>query len=181
MGETFIEEMKRMSRLSEAERQLLAEMKPVLEKHAPQIVEAFYAQLEQFDRTRDILHAQPGRIERLKGHLARWLIRLADGQYGEDYHQERYRIGHRHVEVGLEPRFVIGAMSFCRTMIAPIIEQEYANDPQKDARRLALDKIMDLDLNIMLQSYDDKRIQQFLEVTGFSKELFENMIAGAAG
>ncbi len=37
---------------------------------------------------------------------------------------------------------------------------------------------MDLDLNVILQSYDDKRVEQFLEVTGFSKELFENMIAG---
>lgn len=181
MSTTFIEEIKRLGRLTEQEQQLLAEMKPVLEKHAPAIVDAFYAQLEQFDRTREILHAQPGRVEKLKGHLTRWLIGLADGKYGEEYHQERYRIGYRHVEVGLEPRFVIGAMSFCRSLVASIIKQEYANDPLKDARWLALDKVMDIDLNIMLQSYDDKRIQQFLEVTGFSKELFENMIAGAAG
>ncbi len=180
MAEPFIEEIKRLTGLTDQERQLLAEMKPVLEKHAPSIVDAFYAQLEQFERTREILHAQPGRIEKLKGHLTRWLIGLANGEYGQAYQHERYRIGYRHVEVGLEPRFVIGAMSFCRSMVAPMIEQEYANDALKNARRLALDKIMDIDLNIMLQSYDDKRIQQFLEVTGFSKELFENMIAGAA-
>lgn len=181
MTETFIEEIKRLGDLTEAEQRLLAEMKPALEKHASRIVAAFYAQLEKNDRTRGILHAQPGRLEALRGHLMRWLVGLADSPYDEDRFEKRYRIGARHVEVGLEPRFVVAAMSFCRAQVAPMIEAEYAGDPAKEARYLALDKAMDIDLNIMLQSYDDKRIRQFLEVTGFSKELFENMIAGAAG
>jgi len=181
MSETFIEEVKRMGLLTDEERQLLAEMKPMLEKHASSLVSAFYDHLEKFDRAREILYAKQGRVEALKGHLVKWLIGLADGSYGEAYHQERYRIGVRHVEVGLEPRYVIAAMSFCRAMAAPMIEAEYADDPKKNARWLALDKVMDIDLNIMLQSYDDRRIRQFLEVTGFSKELFENMIASSAG
>ena len=181
MAEPFITEVKRFGSLSEAECSLLKEMRPMLEKHADQIVETFYAQLQSFERTNDILHAKPGRLEALKGHLKKWLVNLSNGSVDEKHFAERYRIGHRHVEVGLEPRFVIAAMSFCRHMILPVIEKEYAADPQKHARWLALDKIMDIDLNIMLQSYDDKRIQQFLEVTGFSKELFENMIASSAG
>ena len=43
-----------------------------------------------------------------------------------------------------------------------------------------LSKVMDLDLNIMLQSYDDKRIEMFLNTTGFSRALFEQMIKDAA-
>lgn len=181
MADQFIDEVKRFGSLSEMERSLLVEMRPLLEKHADQIVETFYAQLQKFERTNEILHAKPGRLEALKGHLKTWLVGLTSGEYGDAHFTERYRIGYRHVEVGLEPRFVIAAMSFCRHMAMPIIENEYVNDPQKQARWLALDKIMDIDLNIMLQSYDDKRIQQFLEVTGFSKELFENMIASSAG
>ncbi len=179
MEEKYINEVKQISDLTDEERRLLTEMKPALEKHAPAIVEAFYAQLEQNSHAHALLHAEDGRVERLKGHLSRWLLSLADGTYGSDYFDERYRIGHRHVEVGLEPRYVIAAMSFCRaTAVNHIIETEYADDAQRGARARALNKIMDIDLNIMLQSYDDKRIQQFLEVTGFSKELFENLISG---
>ena len=181
MNGQYIDDMKRFSNLTDDEVHLLAEMRPVMEKYAPIIMDAFYAQLEKFDRTREILHAKPGRLEALRGHLVRWLIGLTKGNYDQAHFDERYRIGHRHVEVGLEPRFVIAAMSFCRHMAAPMIEAEYANDPKKSARWLALDKVMDLDLNIMLQSYDDKRIAQFLEVTGFSKELFENMISDSTG
>jgi hypothetical protein len=179
MGTDFINEVKRISGLTDAERRLLAEMRPAVEKHTPAIVEAFYANLEQNERTRAILHAEPGRIAKLKGHLTRWLVSLTEGEYGQAYFDRRYRIGYRHVEVGLEPRYVIAAMAFCRAeAVQAIIAAEYAGDAQKEARARALNKVMDIDLNIMLQSYDDKRVQQFLEVTGFSAELFENLISG---
>jgi len=174
-----MDEIKQVGHLTEADCQLLADMKPALEKHAPAIVETFYAHLEQFPHLSALLHAEPGRIERLKGHLQRWLIGLADGKYNESYFERRYRIGFRHVEVGLEPRYVIAAMAFCRATAAKmIVEAEYADDPQKVERMTALNRIMDVDLNVMLQSYDDHRVQQFLDVTGFSKALFETLMAG---
>ncbi len=179
MNGAFMQEVISMGGLSDEEKQLLAEMKPAIEKHADAIVAAFYENLSKNKRTKEILEAEPGRVERLKGHLKNWLISLAGGEYGEPYFDRRYRIGYRHVEVGLEPRYVIAAMSFCRAAASQmIIEAEYADDPKREARWRALDKVMDLDLNVILQSYDDKRVEQFLEVTGFSKELFENMIAG---
>ena len=61
----------------------------------------------------------------------------------------------------------------------PMVEAEYGDAADKMARFLALDRIMDLDLNIMLQSYDDRRMDLFLETTGFSKELFESMISAS--
>lgn len=175
----FIAEMKAIGELTDVDRQLLVEMQPAIEKHVPAIVEAFYAQLEKFDHLRALLHAEPGRVEKLKGHLSRWLKGLASGAYEDAYFAERYRIGKRHVEVGLEPRYVVAAMAFCRGFAARlIVEAEYADDPQKEARMIALNRIMDLDLNIMLQSYEDHRLQQFLDVTGFSKQLYETLISG---
>jgi hypothetical protein len=107
-----------------------------------------------------------------------WLLGLVEGTHDDEYFDKRYRIGHRHVEVGLEPRYVIAAMAWCRSeAVNIIIDAEYPDAPDKDDRCAVLNKAMDLDLNIMLQSYDDKRVEQFLEVTGFSKQLFENMLS----
>ncbi|HOU12853.1 MAG TPA: protoglobin domain-containing protein [Anaerolineae bacterium] len=179
MDVAFMNEIKQVGQLTDADRQLLMEMRPALVKHASAVVEAFYTHLEQFAHLSKLLHAEPGRVERLKNHLQQWLLSLADGEYGEAYFNRRYRIGFRHVEVGLEPRYVIAAMTFCRATAARlIVEAEYANDPQKAARMVALNRMMDIDLNVMLQSYDDHRVQQFLEVTGFSKALFETLMAG---
>lgn len=178
MNETFIDEVTQLSGgLTAEEQDLLVDMKPAVEKHAAEVIDAFYENLEQNERTREILHAEPGRIERLKGHLQKWLVSLVSGSYDESYFDKRYRVGHRHVEVGLEPRYVIAAMAWCRAeAVDMIVDAEYGDASDKDARCVVLNKVMDLDLNIMLQSYDDKRVEQFLEVTGFSKDLFENML-----
>lgn len=175
----FIQEMQDIGKLTATERQLLAEMQPAVEKHAQAVVDAFYDHLGRFEHLAQIFQAEPGRVEKLKGHLTRWLVSLTDGVYDDAYYDRRYRIGKRHVEVGLEPRYVVAAMAYCRGMAAQlIVDSEYANDPQKEARVVALNRVMDLDLNIMLQSYDDYRVQQFLEVTGFSKQLFETLMSG---
>ncbi|HSH05958.1 MAG TPA: protoglobin domain-containing protein [Anaerolineae bacterium] len=172
-----IAQMRRYGGLSDADAALLAEMKPALEKHADAWIDSFYEQLDEFDTTKNLLE---GRRDTLKTHLRAWILSLATGQYGDAYLERRYKIGVRHVEVGLDPRWVIGAMSFCRGQIGPVIEAEYGDAADKMARYLALDRVMDLDLNIMLQSYDDRRMDLFLETTGFSKALFESMI-GSAG
>lgn len=179
MSKFDIAKMRRYSGLTEEEEGLLAEMKPMLEKHADSLVEAFYTNLDEYNTTQTLLDAEEGRRDTLKKHLRAWLISLSTGSYDTEYMERRYKIGERHVEVGLEPRWVVGAMSFCRTQIMPMIEAEYGDAPDKMERYLALDKVMDLDLNIMLQSYDDRRMDLFLETTGFSQTLFESMISAA--
>ena len=174
-----IAEIRKFSGLSDSDAALLAEMKPMLEKRGPSLVTAFYTNLDQYPHLRDLIDAKAGRRETLAQHLAGWLVSLATGSYDDAYQEKRYKIGVRHVEVGLDPRWVIGAMSFCRGQVQPMVEADYGNAADKADRILALDKVMDLDLNIMLQSYDDRRMDMFLETTGFSKALFESMISSA--
>ncbi len=175
-----IGEIRKFSGLSDNDAALLAEMKPMLENHASTLVNAFYANLDQYEHLKNLLDAKEGRRDILAQHLHSWLLSLSTGEYGDAYQEMRYKIGVRHVEVGLDPRWVIGAMSFCRGHIQPMVEADYADAADKAARVLALDKVMDLDLNIMLQSYDDRRMDMFLETTGFSKALFESMINSAS-
>lgn len=174
-----IGEIRKFSGLSDADANLLAGMKPMLQKNAASLVHAFYANLDQYEHLKNLLDAKEGRRVVLAQHLQGWLVSLATGKYDDAYQEMRYKIGVRHVEVGLDPRWVIGAMSFCRGQIQPMVEADYADAADKAARVLALDKVMDLDLNIMLQSYDDRRMDMFLETTGFSKALFESMINSA--
>lgn len=174
-----IARIRRFGGLTDDQAALLADMKPMLEKHGPGLVEDFYTNLDEYEELKSLLDAVPGRREALGKHLLIWLISLSTGSYDESYLGRRYQIGKRHVEVGLEPRWVIGAMSFCRSRASAMVESDYGDASDKLDRFLALDQVMDLDLNIMLQSYDDERMNLFLETTGFSKELFESMIVAS--
>ena len=155
---------------------LVRKMKPAIEKHADEMVNDFYRQLDKVNEARALLDAKPGRRQMLRHHLRHWLIGLTEGDYSSKYRERRYVIGQRHVEVGIEPWLVIAAMAHCRSMAMRVVEAEYKYASDKVERALALSKVMDLDLNIMLQSYEDKRIELFLETTGFSRALFEQMI-----
>lgn len=176
MSSFDINELRRFGGMTDEQAALLAEMKPMLEKHGPNLIVNFYKNLDQHEHLKNLLDSVEGRRETLGKHLAVWLISLSTGKYDAAYQKRRYVIGERHVEVGLDPRWVIGAMSFCRGEVKPMIEAEYGDAADKLDRYLALDKIMDIDLNIMLQSYDDRRMDLFLETTGFSKALFDSMI-----
>ena len=175
-----ISQMRQFGGLTDEDAALLTEMRPMLETPSDSLVNAFYTNLDQYEHLRKLLDAKAGRREKLGQHLKIWLHSLADGKYGDTYKEQRYKIGNRHVEVGLDPKWVIGAMSFCRGQIKPIVEAEYGDAPDKMDRYLALDRVMDLDLTVMLQSYEDRRLDMFLETTGFSKALFESMIESAA-
>jgi hypothetical protein len=175
-AEVHYKAKKQIIGINDEQMALVQEMKPALKKHADKMVNAFYAQLDQVDEARRLLDAKPGRRKILRHHLGQWLMALGNGKYAMDYRSERYKIGQRHVEVGVEPWLVIAAMAFCRSMVAEMVEAEYSNAHDKIKRAQALNKVMDLDLNIMLQSYEDKRIDLFLETTGFSRGLFEAMI-----
>lgn len=178
MTDFNIEAVKEFAGLTPQHSALLVEMRPMLEKHADSLVQAFYSNLDKYEATQKLLDAQAGRRESLKKHLRAWIVGLGSGNFDRQYQEHRYVIGKRHVEVHLEPRWVVLAMTFCRAHIQPMIEAEYGNAPDKLERFLALDYAMDMDLNIMLQSYDDHRMTLFLETTGFSKTLFETMLVG---
>ena len=175
-----ISEMRQFGGLTDAHAALLIEMKGMLEAHGPNLVNAFYKNLDQHETLKNLIDAKEGRREILVQHLLMRRVSLSSGVYDTTYQKNRYVIGQRHVEVGLDPRWVIGAMSFCRSQIKPMIEATYADAADQLDRYLALDKVMDIDLNIMLQSYDDRRMDMFLETTGFSKALFESMINTAS-
>ena len=58
-----INEMRRFGGLTDEHSKLLASMKPMLEKHGPALVEAFYTNLDQYDKLKNLLDAKEGRRE----------------------------------------------------------------------------------------------------------------------
>jgi hypothetical protein len=190
-ADNFITEMQHFSKLSEDERADLINLKSLLVETADTLAEAFYANLLAYEGTAKHFAEHPERIVGLKGRLKKWYVSLSKGSYDEQYAQDRYRIGYRHVEVNLELRYMVAAMSFCRSFVTPIIHEKLGTTSQADTAILALNKVMDLDLNLMLKTYVEKNqeiitnaeqesLSRFLDVTGMSKELYHSLLRAAA-
>jgi len=135
----------------------LQELRPLLEQHAGALVGAFYRHLLSFEPTRALLH-DPDVKERLMKKQREYLLSLASASLDETYLAERVRIGERHMEVGLEPRWYLGAYALYFSLLAPVVFESTREDVARGERTLsALVKLLMLDAQIAMESYIDKR------------------------
>src|SRR5215207_7933772 len=73
----------------------------LLEPRLAGLIDDFYAEIERHPDARKLITGGPAQVERLKGTLLNWLRDLVAGRYDCDYVARRWRVGTRHVEIGL--------------------------------------------------------------------------------
>ncbi len=142
--------------LGEAELALLRELRPLLEKHADDLVDGFYRHLLAFPDTRDLLR-DPVVKQRLLRKQREYLLSLAGPTLDERYYQERRRIGLTHERLGLEPHWYLGAYSLYLTLLAPLVIDFTRSDMLRASRMMmALHKLLTLDAGIAVESYQEQ-------------------------
>jgi len=151
--ETFLEEMRRYIGFSAEDAKLLRELGPRMEKYLPEMAERFYAQIPQHADANRVFTEGEVQVNRLKGTLQHWARGLFSGVYDVAYAQLRYRIGQMHVRIGLEQKYVISAMGIVRAFLTECLLLEFTASDVRIRYTRSLGKILDLDLNLMCQSY----------------------------
>lgn len=157
--ESFIQEMRRYLNLEEEDCTLLRQMGPRMKKYFPEMAERFYSQIPHHPNAYRVFSGGAVQIERLKGTLQMWAGGLFTGAYDEVYAEERYQIGYRHVRIGLEQKYVISAMGIVRTYFSECLLLEWPASDERLRYSRSLGKILDLDLNLMCESYMHATLQ----------------------
>ncbi len=125
-----------------------------LEPHLPALVDDFYAEIERHPDARRVITGGPQQIQRLKGTLLRWLRELLAGPYDRDYVTRRWKVGWRHVEIGLDQVYTNVALSRLRKGLLVALENNCSADPRAMlAARRSLNILLDLDLAIIEDAY----------------------------
>jgi signal transduction histidine kinase len=163
--ETFFEEMKRYVGFSDEDARLLQSVGSSLEPYLPALSERFYDQITQHPEAGKVFTGGQEQITRLKRTLQGWARRFFLGPFDEDYAAERYRIGVRHVLIGLPQCYMISAVGVVRIHLQECLGEILRSEPARlEATRLALDKILNLDLNMMCESYFQESIRHLREL-----------------
>ena len=115
---------------SQDDRDRLVALAPALERHADDLVAAFYRHLLAFPETRRLLR-DPVVKDRLLSVQRRYLLSLADPALDSTYFEERRRIGETHDRIGLEPRWYLGAYALYLSQLIPVIGSEFEHEPVK--------------------------------------------------
>ncbi len=157
--------------LGEGDRTSLAELRPLLEKHADTFVSAFYRHLLSFEETRALL-ADPEVKERLLVKQREYLLSLAEPTLDEAYFAQRFAIGLTHVRVGLEPRWYLGAYGLYLRLLVPVILEHWQHDlPSAERVITSLHKLLTLDAELAMASYIERREER---LTFMNRELASN-------
>ncbi len=158
LSEAFLSEMLRYVAFGDHDRAALRRFAPLVLPHRQSIAEAFYARLQEHSGAR-MVFTGPDQIERLKGTLHEWLTELLEGPWDDTYLARRARIGRVHVRVGLEQRYMFGAMNVIRLALMGILHAEVA-PVEQGAMADAVHKILDLELAIMLETYREAFVER---------------------
>jgi PAS domain S-box-containing protein len=141
--------------LTDEDAALLAQFHGAAEPTFPAIADEFYAVIRMHAGAFAVFKDE-AQARRLHASLQVWLGELLSGFYDEAYVERHARIGQVHVRVGLELRYMVTAVSRVRVSLQRIASDALVGDPAvSTATSLAIARICDLDLAIMLESYKD--------------------------
>jgi signal transduction histidine kinase len=161
VAETLFEELKRYVGFTAVDERALTEFYPLAHSHFERFAEQFYERILSHDGARKSLLGGESSIGHLKVTLVQWMERLFKGPWDAAYFELRCRIGRVHVRIALPQHYMFGAMNVIRQQFDEFFEQQAgAGHPQFAVTRIAVGKVLDLDLAIMLHTYREDLLAQ---------------------
>ncbi|WP_168798489.1 EAL domain-containing protein [Herbaspirillum sp. ST 5-3] len=137
------------------------------------LAENFYSFLLKFPPLKELLPDIEA-MSRLRQAHNRYFSQLTEGEYGQEYIQNRVRVGIVHNNIGLDAKWYIGAYRKYLAAMAPILWELLDCDPVKFFASFdALLKIVFLDMGLAIETYFEINHQ----VTSQHKKFAEQMIA----
>jgi signal transduction histidine kinase len=160
MAETLLEELKRYIGFDAANEAALRRLHPVARPSFERIATVFYDRILAHEGASKALHGGESEVGRLKVTLVAWMDKLLAGPWDEGYYEMRCRIGRVHVRIALPQHYMFGAMNVVRSELQAVIDTSSKTLEERQPARLALNRILDLELAIMLHTYREDLLAQ---------------------
>lgn len=132
-----------------------------LDPFLPQLIDDFYAEIERHPAARSVITGGDEQIERLKRSLTQWLRELLVGPYDREYVARRWRVGRRHVEIGLDQVYTNVALSRLRFGLIGALGQVWTADREELVATIqSLGRLLDLDLAKIEDAYQAEHLDR---------------------
>jgi signal transduction histidine kinase len=171
---------KRFLRFTAEEEVALTALQPMMAQHVDALVGAFYRHLLSFSDTRTFLTDELISTRLLEAQK-RYLLSLVTGPYDRAYEERRRRIGQVHASLGLTPEWYLGAYALYLSLLEPLVFEKFRDQPATYvAVRIALTKVMFLDMQLALEAYIKKSSEgqdsAVKQLTGFNRALEQGLV-----
>lgn len=153
-----MQELRDHYRFSDRDAELLLSLQPLAEENRERFALEFYDYLYSLPETAAILNNS--NRQRLREMHGNWFMSLFSGIYDNHYMNHLTRIGHAHVKVGLSVHFVNAAMNQIRHFLLGLIDVKYSDRDLRRSLREAVEKILDMNLDVMSSSYREEEMKK---------------------
>ena len=167
-------QLKEHYKFTEEEALILKKLQPRMEKLADTFIDEFYDYIWGFGRTAKYLKNNEI-ISRHKIKIKAWFINLFSGKYDISYFLSIYKIGEIHVQIGLPTHYVNSAFTFVRTFVVKSIEENFENKEQHVREINAVEKIIDMNLDVLTSSYREEELGKFLSLSRTEKGILSSL------
>lgn len=139
--------------------ELLKSLRSLAEVSKERMAEEFYDYLLGIPETAELLKDDMLR-QRLRKIHQDWYVNLFSGPYDNLYYHNLQRIGQAHVRIGLNAHFVNAAMNVVRRFLIELLQESFPNIQERRKYRNAVEKILDINLDVMSASYQDEELKK---------------------
>ena len=145
-------------KIDQKTRDLLAEIKPILEPELPRILGAFYDHISSYPEVANMFSSNT-MIEGAKNAQSSHWANILTGRFDDSYVKAVQRIGMTHHRIGLEPRWYIAGYSMILGELSAILSAKFSStfgsgnvDKRAEAIR-AVTKAAMLDMDFAISIY----------------------------
>ena len=169
-----IEEYKQHYLISDDDIENLGEIWSLIEPYLDDFVSDFLTYLKDYPETASFFVTKEASIKR-KDSMKDWLLGSLKGPFDNRYLSHLRHVGLKHVKKKIPIHWVTASMNYKREYLFNILDKEVAQTTKRSELRRSLDKMLDLNLDIMSSTYHEEEIRQkFL-----SERLDSNLISFA--
>jgi len=166
--------LKEHYKFSPEEAQILKELQPRMQELSDTFIDEFYDYIWGFGSTAQFLKDKEI-IARHRAKIKEWFVNLFCGKYDMQYFTYLYKIGEIHVRIGLPTHYVNSAFTFVRTFILKSIEANFENKEQHVQEIYAVEKIIDMNLDVLTSSYREEELSTFLSLSKVEKSILTGL------
>ncbi|WP_431028852.1 methyl-accepting chemotaxis protein [Lysinibacillus sp. LZ02] len=137
-------------------------VKPYVEMHIKEVVDAFYETIESVPEFYNIIN-QHTTSERLRQTLRHHIIEMLDGRIDDAFLEKRARVSLMHVRIGLTTQWYLAAFQKLEKMIRSIIFSLDLDIVEMEQIINAINKICNFEQQIVLEEYEKVATHMFQE------------------
>jgi len=166
--------LKEHYKFTTGEAEILKNLQPRMEELADVFADKFYDYIWGFGATAQFLKNKEI-IAHHRIKIKEWFINLFCGQYDMPYFLHLYKIGEVHVKIGLPTHYVNSAFTFVRTFVLQSIEENFIDKKQHLKEINAIEKMIDINLDVLTSSYREEELSKFLSLSKVEKGILTGL------